>query len=130
MNLWNNNNAFVMYIIFTCGFKKHDMVLWKLKLKNNPTQNEMGKSKIHWNFLDGRKYVKGANMIILQKDYESFLVFFIWNNFEWNFLQLVTKNTNTCLNRRHFCVNHCWININFSKCVNFVKFFISSWNLS
>jgi hypothetical protein len=58
MNLWYNNNAFVMYIIFTCVFKKHDMVLWKLKLKNNPTQNEMCKSKIHWNFLDGCKYVK------------------------------------------------------------------------
>jgi hypothetical protein len=26
-----------------------------------------------------------------------------------------------------FCVNHCWINMIFSKYVNFTKFFISSW---
>ncbi len=26
-----------------------------------------------------------------------------------------------------FCVNHCWININFSKCVNSTRFCISFW---
>jgi hypothetical protein len=26
-----------------------------------------------------------------------------------------------------FCVNHCWRNMNFSKCINFATFFISSW---
>jgi hypothetical protein len=26
-----------------------------------------------------------------------------------------------------FCVNHCWINIKISKCVDLAKFFFSSW---
>jgi hypothetical protein len=26
-----------------------------------------------------------------------------------------------------FCVNHCWININFFKCVNFIRFCVSFW---
>ncbi len=29
-----------------------------------------------------------------------------------------------------FCVNHCWINIKISKCVNLANFLFSSWNLS
>ncbi len=74
---------------------------------------------------------KGANMITLQKDYESCLIFFHFFHMKEFlneiFCNLLSNIHIVALIDHMFCVNHCWINMKISKCVNFAKFCISSW---
>jgi hypothetical protein len=49
--------------------------------------------------------------------------------FEQNLLQLVIKNTYNFLTISYFLISHCWINFNFSKSINFVKFCVSCWKI-
>jgi hypothetical protein len=72
---------------------------------------------------------KGAKGITIQKECESFFFhFFIWNFLNKIFCNLLLKIQIVAPIYHMFWVNHCWININFSKCVNFAKFCVSSWN--
>jgi hypothetical protein len=74
---------------------------------------------------------KGANVITSQKDYESFLIFFDMKEFlNEVFCNLLLKIHINALIDHLFCVNHWWINMNFSKCVNFAKFYVSSWKFN
>jgi hypothetical protein len=77
------------------------------------------------------KYVKRSQHDYFTKGLWIFLVLFslfcmkqFLNEIFWNFLleiHIVDPIDHM------FCVNHCWINMNFSKCVNFARFFISFW---
>jgi len=55
MNFWNDDTKFFMHIEWKkCKFKKYGILI--LKFKKRPSSNEKFKNKMHWNFLNTRKF--------------------------------------------------------------------------
>jgi hypothetical protein len=71
-----------------------------------------------------------AKVGLRQKDYEYLLIFFhffIWKNFKMKSFATLLKIHIVALIDHMFCVNHYWINMKISKCINFARFYVSSW---
>jgi hypothetical protein len=71
----------------------------------------------------GCKYVDRSQQDYFTKGLWGFFSFFHMKEFlNEIFCDLLLKIHIVALIDHMFCVNHCWINVNFSKCVNFARF--------